>query len=129
MFNPQACYKWHSKTAIWCFPKSCSDVAECVCVGYLKCLLGSHAIQWHIAKPKYIDTPKNLAHGNNIKRGYYLKNLSFDKMHRNKYMLEISKQFLWIGYFSSVHLDFSVMDLTNLTIKWVIIKGDFKYVI
>lgn len=128
MFNPQARYKQHPKTAVWCFPKPCPYVAECICVGYLKCLLGSHAMQQHIAKTTYTEILKNMAHGNSFKEEIIWKTCHFDKMHRNNYTSEISKQFLRIGHFSSVHLDFSVLDLTNLTIKLIMItnlEGDF----
>lgn len=39
-------------------------------------------------------------------------------MHRNNYTLEISKQYLRISYFTSIHVD--VLDLTSLE-KWVML--------
>lgn len=128
MFNPQVHYKWHSKTAVWCLPKTCPYAAQCICVGYLKCLLGSHAMQQHIAKTTYTEILKNWAHGNSSEEDIILKTCHLDKMQRNNYTSEISKQVFWVGHFSFVNLDFPVSDLAKLTVKQIIInlKGDFK---
>lgn len=83
----------------------------------------------NILQKQHTEILKNMAHGNSFKEEIIWKTCHFDKMHRNNYTSEISKQFLRMGHFSSVHLDFSVLDLTNLTIKWIMItnlKGDFS---